>query len=222
LVNRNEKFFISKKSIKKLISKITDTNQLIEFKYLQPTIYFSTSLKEQLKYIFQKKKQKLFYKPERHKYLKTKTELLLYRKDHEIKTNYHKKYYEKEFYTVTLIPEYGSWIRFEFQKNTKINSYKYPIKNQEYEIIIQLDKVNQKSVLSLLKEMGLSDLEVYQNLQYSDFFYFNKPLLINSKHLKQPVPRFNLNSNYFKNISEFSRIFDSNYYKLGKIGRNKN
>jgi hypothetical protein len=24
--------------------------------------------------------------------------------------------------------------------------------------------------------MGLTDLEIYQNLQYADFFYFNKPL----------------------------------------------
>jgi hypothetical protein len=31
--------------------------------------------------------------------------------------------------------------------------------------------------------MGLTDLEIYQNLQHSDFFYFTKPLLINSKHL---------------------------------------
>jgi len=115
-------------------------------------------------------KNKLFYKPERHKYLKTKTQLLLYRKDHEIKTYYHKKYDEKDLYTATLIPEYGSWIRFVFQKNTKINAYKYPIKNQEDEIVIQLDKINQKSLLSLLKEMGLTDLEIYQNLQHSDFF----------------------------------------------------
>jgi hypothetical protein len=40
--------------------------------------------------------------------------------------------------------------------------------------------------------MGLTDLEIYQNLQYSDFFYFNKPLLINSKRLNQPLSRFNL------------------------------
>jgi DNA-directed RNA polymerase subunit beta len=214
---RNFLFF--KKTIKQLIPKTINTNQLIEFKYLRPTIYFSTSLKEQLKYIFGK--NKLSYKPERHKYLKTKTQLLLYRKDHEIKTNYNKKYDEKDLYTATLIPEYGSWIRFGFQKNTKINSYKYPLKNQEDEIVIQLDKINQKPLLSLLKEIGLTDLEIYQNLQHSDFFYFNKPLLINSKRLKQPLARFNLNSNYFKNISEFSRIFDSNYYRLGRIGRLK-
>ena len=71
------------------------------------------------------------------------------------------------------------------QKNTKINSYRYPIKNQEDEVMIQLDKVSQKPILSLLKEMGLTDLEIYQNLQYSDFFYFKEPLLMSSKYSKK-------------------------------------
>nr|QUS63681.1 RNA polymerase beta subunit [Haslea silbo]QUS63885.1 RNA polymerase beta subunit [Haslea silbo] len=212
-------FSLLKRNLNQLVSKINDTKKLIEFQNLRPVIYFSNSLKEQLKYIFGK--NKLTYKPERHKYLKTKTQLLLYRKDHEIKTNYHKKYDEKDLYTAILIPEYGSWVRFAFQRNTKINSYKYPIKNQEDEILIQLDKINQKPVLYLLKEMGLTDVEIYQNLQSSEFFYFNKPLLVNSKNVNQPLPRFNLNLNYFKNISEFSRIFDSTYYRLGRVGRLK-
>jgi len=212
-------FSFLKQNIKELITKVNNVNQLTKFKSLRPTVYFSRSLKEQLKYIFGK--NKLSYKSERHKYLKTKTQLLLYKKDHEIKTNYHKKYDKKDLYTATLIPEYGSWIRFTFQRNTKINSYKYPIKNQEDEVIIQLDKINQKPVLYLLKEMGLTDLEIYQNLEHSDFFYFNKPLLINSKQLNQPLLRFNLNLNNFKNISEFSRIFDSTYYRLGRVGRLK-
>ena len=215
-----QNFSFLKQNIKQLIPKINNINKLIKFPNLRPTIYFSLSLKEQLKYIFGKK-NKLSYKSERHKYLKTKTQLLLYRKDHEIKTNYHEKYDEKDLYTATLIPEYGSWIRFTFQRNTKINSYKYPIKNQEDEVIIQLDKINHKPILYLLKEMGLTDLEIYQNLEHSDFFYFTKPLLINSNRLNQPLPRFNLNLNYSKNISEFSRIFDSTYYRLGRVGRLK-
>ena len=120
-----------------------------------------------------------------------------------------------------MIPEYGSWIRFGFQKNTKINSYKYPLKNHEDEVIIQLDKLNQKPVLYLLKEMGLTDLEICQNLEHSEFFYFNKPLLFSSKYLNQPLSRFSISSKYFKNISEFSKIFDPTYYRLGKIGRLK-
>ena len=213
------KFGVLKQQIKKIIPQLTYLSELTKLQTLRPTIYFSTSLKEQLKYIFGK--NKLFYKQDRHKYLKTKTHFLLYRKDHEIKTNYHKKYDEKELYTATLIPDYGSWIRFGFQKNTKINSYKYPLKNQEDEIIIQLDKISQKPILYLLKEMGLSDLEIYQNLEYSDFFYFTKPVLINSRQSNQPVSRFQLDSDYFKNISEFSRIFDSTYYRLGRVGRLK-
>jgi DNA-directed RNA polymerase subunit beta len=212
-------FSFLKQQIKSIIPGLNNLKQLMELKNLRPTIYFSVSLKEQLKYIFGK--NKLAYKSDRHKYLKTKTQFLLYRKDHEIKTNYNKKYDNKDFYTATLIPEYGSWIRFGFQKNTKINSYKYPLKNQEDEIVIQLDKINQKPILYLLKEMGLTDLDIYQNLQHSDFFYFTKPLLINSKRLNQPLSRFNLTSTYFKNISEFSRIFDPFYYRIGRVGRLK-
>ena len=218
-VEEIENFNFFKQNLNQTLFNITDINELIEFSNISSTIYFSNSLKEQLKYVF--KDDNLFYNPQKNKYLKTKTQLLLYRKDHEIKTNYHKKYGEKDLYNSTLIPEYGSWIRFSFQKNVKINPYKYPIKNQEDEIIIQLDKMNQKPVLYLLKEMGLTDLEIYQNLEYSDFFYFNKPILINSKVLKQPISRFDLNLEYFKNISEFSRIFDPNYYRLGRVGRLK-
>ena len=212
-------FSFLKQQVQKTIPNLNNIKQLVDLQCLRPTIYFSISLKEQLKYIFGK--NKLLYKPDRHKYLKTKTQFLLYRKDHEIKTSYNKKYDEKDLYTATLIPEYGSWIRFGFQKNTKINSYKYPLKNQEDEVIIQLDKINQKPVLALLKEMGLTDLEIYQNLEHAEFFYFNKPLLLNSRRFNQPLSRFNLNSNYFKNISEFSRIFDPTYYRLGRVGRLK-
>lgn len=219
LLNELENFKYLKRNITKLTEQIIETKNLIELKQLKPIIYFSTSLKEQLKYIFGK--SKLEHKSERHKYLKTKTKFLSYKDDHEIKTNYHTKYDEKDLYTATVIPEYGSWIRIGFQKNTKINVYKYPLKNQEDEVVIQLDKINQKPILTLLKEMGLTDLEIYRNLEHSDFFYFNQPLLINSNLLEQPLPRFDLNSNYFNRISEFSRIFDPAYYRLGKVGRLK-
>jgi len=212
-------FSFLKKRIKKLTLKLNEINEFNQFQKLRPTIYFSTSFKEQLKYVFGK--NKLVYKADRHKYLKTKTQFLLYRKDHEIKTIYHKKYDKKDLYTATLIPDYGSWIRFGFQKNTKINSYKYPLKNQEDEIMIQLDKINKKPLLYLLKEMGFTDQEIHQSLQYSDFFYFQKPLLVTSKETNQPISRFSLSSNYFKNISEFSRIFDPYYYRLGRVGRLK-
>ena len=139
----------------------------------------------------------------------------------EKKDFYRSKYIEKDFYTATLIPEYGSWIRFSFQRNKKIDIYKYPITNRfEDDIIIQIDKITKKPIIHLLREMGLTDLEISQSLQHSDFFYFNNPILTTAINSKYCLLRFNLNDLY-KNISEFSRIFDSRYYRLGKIGRYK-
>lgn len=215
-----------------LKTNLNDTNtqirkmiRVVKDKRLKPTLYFSTSLKEKFKYSLQdfKKGESLIKlnNPDRHKYLKAKTQILSYKENHEIKDNYHDKYKEKDLYTATLIPEYGSWIRFGFQKNTNINLYKYPIKNQEDEIIVQLDKVTQKPILHLLKEMGLTDLEICQSLHHSDFFYFNNPFLTNSVKFEQPLLRFELNSVFYNNISEFSRIFDPAYYRLGKVGRFK-
>ena len=197
---------------------------------VQSNLYFTNSFKELIKFKYNvtkkekdKKRSQLQTKifKNKTKYLKTKSKIIQYKDDHLIKDIYKKKYEEKELYTATLIPEYGSWIRFGFQKNTKINISKYPIKNQEDEIIIQLDKVTQKPIIHLLKEMGVTDLEICQNLQNSDFFYFNKPVLTHSIYQPNKLLRFNLNKNYYKNISEFSRIFDPSYYRLGKIGRSK-
>ena len=154
-------------------------------------------------------------------YLKSRSEIIQYKDSVEIKDSYSLKYSEKDLYTAIVIPESGSWIRFAFQRNTDINKYKYPIKNQEDEVVIQLDKFTQKPIVHLLKEMGLTDLEICQNLEHADFFYFNKPLITNAQILNQPLLRFDLKFDYYKNISEFSRIFDVRYYRLGKIGRSK-
>ena len=205
-------------------------NSVIQNNTVQSNLYFTNSFKELIKFKYnftknekdKKRKQsqaKIF--KNKTKYLKTKSKIIQYKNDHLIKDIYKRKYGEKELYTATLIPEYGSWIRFGFQKNTKINVAKYPIKNQEDEIIIQLDKVTQKPIIHLLKEMGVTDLEICQNLQNSEFFYFNKPILTSSLSQENKLLRFNLEKNYYKNISEFSRIFDPSYYRLGKIGRSK-
>jgi DNA-directed RNA polymerase subunit beta len=217
-INTLQNFLILKENLEydsnsyKLFS---NSNKLLN---LKSTIYFSKTLKDQLRYTF-KKITDIGYLPDRHQYTKSKTRLLIFNEDHKVQTSYDKKYGDKEFYTATLIPEYGSWIRFGFQKNLKINPYNYPIKHQEEYVTIQLDKVSQKSILSLLREMGLSDLEIYQNLEHRDFFYFTKPLLIHSLILDQPLLRFQLTQNQLNQISEFSRIFDPSYYRLGKIGR---
>ena len=197
----------------------------ISTNHIKSTLYFTTSFKELIKFKYKSTKKeknpqaKIF--KNKTTYLDTQSKIIRYKDDHVIKDIYKKKYQEKELYTATLIPEYGSWIRFGFQKNPKINVSKYPIKNQEDEMVIQLDRVTQKPIIYVLKEMGLTDLQICQNLQNSEFFYFNKPILTNSIFNPNNLLRFNLNRNYYKNLSEFSRIFDSSYYYLGKIGRSK-
>jgi DNA-directed RNA polymerase subunit beta len=210
-------FVFLQKQLKFTAQKLKLLEQLLQTKTLKPTIYISISLKEQFKYICGQ--EPLENSPEDHNYLKTKTKFLLYNEDHIIKTKYNDKYDTKENYKATLIPDYGSWIRFGFQKNTKLNAYKYPVKNQEDDCIIQLDKINQKPILLLLKEMGLTDLEIFQNLEYSDFFYFKEPLLINSKNINHPFSRFLETDISFKNLSKFSKIFDPTYYRIGRVGR---
>jgi DNA-directed RNA polymerase subunit beta len=210
-------FVFLQKQVKFTAQKLKLLEQLLQTKTLKPTIYISISLKEQFKSIFDGYFLENY--PEYHNYLKTKTKFLLYNEDHIIKTKYNDKYDTKENYKATLIPDYGSWIRFGFQKNTKLNAYKYPVKNQEDDCMIQFDKINQKPILLLLKEMGLTDLEIFQNLEYSDFFYFTEPLLINSKTINHPFARFLETDLSFKNLSKFSKIFDPTYYRIGRVGR---
>ena len=195
-----ETIFRSSKVNENLITSIPARNVTFAF-------YFSTSLKD----VFKFKKSGLYFE--------SYSKIVEFKEDHPIQDDYKTKYEEKDLYTATLIPEYGSWIRFGFQKNTQINRYKYPIKNQEDEITIQVDKITQKPIIQFLKEMGLSDGEICSNLNQSDFFYFTNPQLTGSVSSKQPLLRFDLEADYYKNISEFSRIFDSNYYRIGKVGR---
>ena len=239
----NEKLSLTNEKLEKVIKETKN-------KKFKPTFYFSLTLKELFKYKQRKKKSKdlnftlrnrqpqslnypfsdvndIEYKYEiaenknKLNYLRSRSEIIQYKDHHEIKDTHKQQYQNKDLYTAILIPESGSWIRFGFQKNTEINKYKYPIKNQEDEIVIQLDKFTQKPIIHLLKEMGLTDSEICQNLQHANFFYFNRPLITNFQDSTEPLLRFNLKSNYYKNISEFSRIFDIRYYRLGKIGRSK-
>ena len=200
------------------IQKLDNLTIAIQKTHLRPNIYFSSTLKEFLKYRKKKREQAKKYK---FNYLKSRSEIINHKNYNEIKDIYKDQYQQKDFYTAILIPESGSWIRFGFQKNTEINKYKYPIKNQEDEVIIQLDKFTQKPIIHLLKEMGLTDLEICKNLHHSDFFYFNKPSITSLTSSEQPLLRFDLKSHSYKDISEFSKIFDLRYYRLGKIGRIK-
>jgi DNA-directed RNA polymerase subunit beta len=206
-----ENFSINHKE--KAVSNIYINNNKVKFAF-----YFSTSLKEIFKYRSTKKTKVLKIRRPTL-YIKSPSKIVQFKDDHPINDFYKEKYDTKDLYNATLIPESGSWIRFGFQKNTKINRYQYPIRNQEDEIMIQIDKITQKPIIYLLREMGLTDWEIYSNLKHSDFFYFSKPFLTGSIASTQPLLRFDIEAGYYKNISEFSRIFDARYYRLGKIGR---
>ncbi|MBC8300505.1 MAG: DNA-directed RNA polymerase subunit beta [Pelagibacterales bacterium] len=153
-------------------------------------------------------------------YKKYKKSDILKDKDYfEKKDIYKNKYEGKDLYTATLIPEHGSWIRFGFLRDKKVDIQKYPITDRfEDDIIIQIDKTTKKPIVHLFREMGLNDLEISKNLEYSDFFYFNSPTLTTTENSDCSLLRFNVAESY-KKISEFSRIFDFRYYRLGKIGR---
>ena len=132
---------------------------------------------------------------------------------------YSKKYEEKDFYTAILIPEYGSWIRFSFhtEKNLDIRHTIYG--DYKETITIQIDKISKVPIINLLKKIGLNDLEIYQNLYHSDFFYFTVLRLKNKNLFKEPLLRFCNDST--QHLSDSLKIFNPNYYRLGKIGRSK-
>ena len=211
--------------IKKLIQIFQPTSEQVKnlnsFNFLKVYINKSFQKISEIVNIFKenKKLNSIIYLPPIKKY--RRSDIIKNKDFFEKKDFYKEKYIEKDFYTATLIPEYGSWIRFGFQRDKRIDNYKYPITNKlEDDIIIQIDKLTKKPIIHLLREMGLTDLEICQNLQHADFFYFNLPFLTTSTIYNYPLLRFNITNSY-KNISEFSRIFDSRYYRLGKIGRYK-
>lgn len=148
-----------------------------------------------------------------------------YKEKYEERDFYKEKYETKDLYTAILIPEYGSWVRFVFNREKERDSLKHTLKNKfEDDVNIQTDKLTKQPILHILKEMGLTDLEICQNLQHSDFFYFIVPTLTNSIAFQQPLLRFNNDRNSENSSQSFSdalRIFDPNYYRLGKIGRYK-
>lgn len=131
------------------------------------------------------------------------------------------KYEEKDLYTAILVPEYGSWIRFGFHREKRRDPVTHALKNEyEENITVQIDKISKIPIIDLLKKIGLNDLEIFQNLYHSDFFYFSIIRLKNGNVSREPLLRsYNDNSN--QPFSDSLKIFNPNYYRLGKVGRNK-
>ena len=203
-------FSFLKKNILELVKFIKNNKQLMDSKELQPVVYFSKTFKDHCRCI------NFELGPKYHRYLKSKKYQLLFNENHNIQTLYNIKYNKKESCTATLIPDYGSWVRLKFQQNKLNNLYSYPLKYHKEDLVIQFDRINSALVLFFFKEIGFSDLLIYHNLEQSDFFYESIPILPKLNSTNKPSLRFNF---YLSSISNFSKLFNPFYYRLGKIGR---
>ena len=120
---------------------------------------------------------------------------------------YYKKIKKKIGYEATLISNRGSWLKFEIIINKKPDKI-HKIKKIKYlDLILRIDKTTTISAVTLLKLMGLNKTEIIKSLDYSNYL----------------IPTF---EDSLENDSEISplfiaRIFNNNYYNLGKIGRRK-
>ena len=132
---------------------------------------------------------------------------------------YSQKYEEKDLYTAILVPEYGSWIRFSFQTEKTLDPKHLVYGDYNETITIQIDKISKIPIIHLLKKIGLNDLQIYQNLYHSDFFYFVVLTLKHGNLSKEPILRFY--NQISQSLSDTLKIFNPNYYRLGKVGRSK-
>jgi len=140
-----------------------------------------------------------------------------------------------DFYSATLIPDRGSWVKFEFNRDQPKNQAEEMIseilrlKNRTGDdIVVDINRNVKYSLISILQTMGLSDKEIIKNLQYPNYIYLNNYIYSNLENTQRlPITNQALSSapnNNFKSYdlySEFYQIFDERYYFLGKIGRYK-
>lgn len=115
---------------------------------------------------------------------------------------YFKKVKNQNLYTAVLISNKGSWLKFELQTIENINN-----------IVIYLDKSTKITVNELFKEMGLKFEEFSKRVKYPNYFLSNATL-----DEKSLIETSSISSE--KNII-FSKIFNLDYYNLGRVGRLK-
>ena len=121
---------------------------------------------------------------------------------------YFKKIKKKIACEATLISNRGSWLKFE-TKYTKQQSDSKNTKIKNLDLILRIDKSTTISVVTLLKLMGLTKIEIFASLKHANYF---------QKTIKNEFDK----SNDLEISPLFiSRIFNNNYYNLGKIGRRK-
>jgi len=122
---------------------------------------------------------------------------------------YYKKLKKKIGYEATLISNRGSWLKFEIIVNKKIDPYTNKTLERYLDLILRVDKSTIISAGPLLKQMGLTTNQIFDSLKYSNYL--------------SPTLRSDFETSDDSDLSPvfISRIFNNNYYNLGKIGRRK-
>tara|TARA_B110000967_G_scaffold141305_1_gene144430 strand:- start:13585 stop:16842 length:3258 start_codon:yes stop_codon:yes gene_type:complete len=122
---------------------------------------------------------------------------------------YYKKLKKKIGYEATLISNRGSWLKFEIIVNKKIDPYTNKTLEKYLDLILRVDKSTIISAGPLLKQMGLTTNQIFDSLKYSNYL--------------SPTLRSDFETSDDSDLSPvfISRIFNNNYYNLGKIGRRK-
>lgn len=116
-------------------------------------------------------------------------------------------------YSASLIPNRGAWLKFETDKNGLV--------------WVRIDKTRKLSAAVLLKALGLSDSEIYDNLRHPEFFqktmekegpYTEEEALMELYRKLRPGEPPTVSGG--QQLLE-SRFFDPKRYDLGRVGRYK-
>ena len=114
-------------------------------------------------------------------------------------------YYKEDFtkkgtplYSATLIPNRGSWLKFEIDKKKSLT--------------VSIDKTEKINIIKFFKVLDISIPEILSSLTYPEFF---------QQLIEKEISELDTSDDDIQEIQEFfdTRIFNPKYYDIGNIGR---
>ena len=114
-------------------------------------------------------------------------------------------YYKEDFtkkgtplYSATLIPNRGSWLKFEIDKKKNLT--------------VSIDKTEKINIIKFFKVLDISIPEILSSLTYPEFF---------QQLVEKEISELDTSDDDIQEIQEFfdTRIFNPKYYDIGNIGR---
>ena len=114
-------------------------------------------------------------------------------------------YYKEDFtkkgtplYSATLIPNRGSWLKFEIDKKKSLT--------------VSIDKTEKINIIKFFKVLDISIPEILSSLTYPEFF---------QQLVEKGISELDTSDDDIQEIQEFfdTRIFNPKYYDIGNIGR---